>query len=169
MDELALTRLIEELLGGAGASRGRIFKNDGSDDLQKGGLPLSAAESLVTRLTSAALQGQDIDLLSILVERTGDSAASGRFEPAASLAIVRIARLFALAVDALNDQAAAARFMLTPHPELNGKTPFDAALTRPGASEAEAIPSTGTPRPAGVTGAAPARYCAERAYNNLLN
>lgn len=139
MDELALTRLIEELLGGANASPGRAFENDGNDDSQRGGLPLSAAEGLATRLTSAALQRADIDLLSIIVDRTGDSAASGRFGPAASLAIVRIARLFALAVDALNDQAGAARFMLTPHPELNGKAPFDAALTRSGASEAETV------------------------------
>ena len=139
MDELALTRLIEELIGGADASRGRAFENDGNDNPQIDGLPLSAAESLVTRLTSAALQCPNIDLLSIIVERTGDSAASGRFGPPASLAIVRIARLFALAVDALNDQAGAARFMLTPHPELNGKAPFDAALTRSGASEAETV------------------------------
>ena len=51
----------------------------------------------------------------------------------------RLARLYALAATAFADGGAAARFMLTPHPELDDRTPFDVALTEVGGREVEEV------------------------------
>ena len=51
----------------------------------------------------------------------------------------RIARLFVHARRALGAEAEAREFMTTPHPELDGRTPFDAARTDLGARRAERI------------------------------
>ena len=51
----------------------------------------------------------------------------------------RIARLFVHARRALGTEAEACEFMTTPHPELDGRTPFDAAKTDLGARRAESI------------------------------
>jgi len=51
----------------------------------------------------------------------------------------RIARLFVHARRALGTEAEAREFMTTPHPELDGRTPFDAARTDLGARRAERI------------------------------
>ncbi len=51
----------------------------------------------------------------------------------------RLARLYALAAQAFGSPPAAARFMMTPHPELSGRTPFDVALTGVGGREVEEV------------------------------
>ena len=51
----------------------------------------------------------------------------------------RIARLFVHARRALGTEAEAREFMTAPHPELDGRTPFDAAKTDLGARRAEGI------------------------------
>lgn len=51
----------------------------------------------------------------------------------------RIARLYALAQSVFEDQQAATRFLLTPHPELNSRAPFDVALTEIGGRQVEEV------------------------------
>ena len=51
----------------------------------------------------------------------------------------RIARLFVHARRALGTEAEAREFMTAPHPELDGRTPFDAAKTDLGARRVEGI------------------------------
>ena len=51
----------------------------------------------------------------------------------------RIARLFVHARRALGTEAEAREFMMTPHPELDGRSPFDSAKTDLGARHAEGI------------------------------
>lgn len=51
----------------------------------------------------------------------------------------RLARLYALASQAFGNPPAAARFMMTPHPELSGRTPFDVALTEVGGRDVEEV------------------------------
>jgi putative toxin-antitoxin system antitoxin component (TIGR02293 family) len=51
----------------------------------------------------------------------------------------RLARLYALALSAFDNPAAATRFLLTTHPELEDRAPFDAALTEIGGREVEEI------------------------------
>jgi putative toxin-antitoxin system antitoxin component (TIGR02293 family) len=51
----------------------------------------------------------------------------------------RLARVFAMAEAAWRDEEAARRFMRTPHPELEGRTPLDAAMTEIGARRVEEV------------------------------
>jgi|SRR5579862_2888104 len=51
----------------------------------------------------------------------------------------RLARVVAMAEDVWQDRDQASRFLTTPHPEIGGKTPLDAALTELGARQAEEV------------------------------
>jgi putative toxin-antitoxin system antitoxin component (TIGR02293 family) len=51
----------------------------------------------------------------------------------------RLARLYAFALSVFEGREAAARFLMTPHPELGGRAPFDTALTEIGGREVEEV------------------------------
>jgi putative toxin-antitoxin system antitoxin component (TIGR02293 family) len=62
-----------------------------------------------------------------------------RLSPAESARTERLARVVATAEDVWQDREQARRFLTTPHPEIGGKTPLDAALTELGARQAEEV------------------------------
>ena len=62
-----------------------------------------------------------------------------RLSPAESERTERLARVVAMAEDVWQDRDQARRFLTTPHPEIGGKTPLDAALTELGARQAEEV------------------------------
>ena len=62
-----------------------------------------------------------------------------RLSPAESERTERLARVIATAEDVWQDREQARRFLTTPHPEIGGKTPLDAALTELGARQAEEV------------------------------
>ena len=62
-----------------------------------------------------------------------------RLSPAESERTERLARIVAIAEDVWQDREQARRFLTTPHPEIGGKTPLDAALTELGARQAEEV------------------------------
>ena len=53
--------------------------------------------------------------------------------------VERLARIYAMARALWQDDRAAQRFLLSPHPELRGKSPLDAALTEIGGRQVEEI------------------------------
>jgi putative toxin-antitoxin system antitoxin component (TIGR02293 family) len=59
--------------------------------------------------------------------------------PAESARTERLARIVAIAEDVWQDREQARRFLTTPHPEIGGKSPLDAALTELGARQAEEV------------------------------
>jgi putative toxin-antitoxin system antitoxin component (TIGR02293 family) len=62
-----------------------------------------------------------------------------RLSPAESERTERLARVVAIAEDVWQDRDQARRFLTTPHPEMGGKTPVEAALTELGARQAEEV------------------------------
>ena len=56
-----------------------------------------------------------------------------RLPPRPSATLARLVRLRDLANQTFKDEAKAARFMKTPHPALDGETPFEAAMSEFGA------------------------------------
>jgi putative toxin-antitoxin system antitoxin component (TIGR02293 family) len=62
-----------------------------------------------------------------------------RLSPAESERTERLARVVAIAEEVWQDREQARRFLTTPHPEIGGKTPVDAALTELGARQAEEV------------------------------
>jgi hypothetical protein len=59
--------------------------------------------------------------------------------PAESERTERLARVAATTEDVWQDREHARHFLTTPHPEIEGKTPLDAALTELGARQAEEV------------------------------
>ena len=62
-----------------------------------------------------------------------------RLSAAESERTERLARVVAMAEDVWQDREQARRFLTTPHPEIGGKTPLDAALTELGARQSEEV------------------------------
>ena len=62
-----------------------------------------------------------------------------RFNLQTSETIERIARIYAMALDAFIDPAAATRFMTKPHPELEQRSPFETGLTELGGRAVEEV------------------------------
>lgn len=57
--------------------------------------------------------------------------------------VERLARVFAMARATWGDDEKARRFLLSPHPELEGNTPIEVALTEVGARRVEAVMERG--------------------------
>ena len=62
-----------------------------------------------------------------------------RLSPAESERTERLARVVAIAEEVWQDREQSRRFLTTPHTEIGGKTPVDAALTELGARQAEEV------------------------------
>lgn len=62
-----------------------------------------------------------------------------RLNPQVSETTARLARLYMLAFSVFEDCDATARFLTSAHPELEGRAPFDVALTEVGGRKVEEI------------------------------
>jgi putative toxin-antitoxin system antitoxin component (TIGR02293 family) len=102
------------------------------------GLPRVALRRLVE-----LLGGNDKSKISALewdvVPRTTLERRKSKLSPEESERTERIARLFVRSRGALGTEAEAREFMTSPHPELDGKTPFEAARTDLGGRRVETI------------------------------
>jgi putative toxin-antitoxin system antitoxin component (TIGR02293 family) len=102
------------------------------------GFPRTALRRLVERLVGddrSKISGLEWDV----VPKTTLERRKARLSTEESERTERIARLFVHARRALGTEAEAREFMTTPHPELDGRSPFDAAMTDLGARRAESI------------------------------
>jgi putative toxin-antitoxin system antitoxin component (TIGR02293 family) len=118
---------------------------------------LGKAVTSILELNDAVERGLPKATLRIVVERVFPDAAERRtmmhrivpeatykrrrerLSPAESERTERFARVVAIAEDVWQDREQARRFLITPHPEMGGKTPLDAALTELGARQAEEV------------------------------
>jgi putative toxin-antitoxin system antitoxin component (TIGR02293 family) len=102
------------------------------------GLPREALRR-VAELLAGADKAKISDLEWDIVPKTTLERRKSKLSREESERTERIARLFVHSRRALGTEAEARQFMTTPHPELDGRTPFDAAKTDLGARRAEAI------------------------------
>ncbi len=131
---------VAEVLGGQRVLGRRIRHARDLEDLIREGVPKPALERLVSLLAAPGGNGRDLraGLRSRIVSRATYQRAE-RFNLQVSETTERLARLYALAASAFADGGATARFMLTPHPELGDRAPFDVALTEVGGREVEEV------------------------------
>ena len=66
-------------------------------------------------------------------------AAKGKLEPVASDRLVRVARVVALAIDVLEDEAAAVHWLKRPQIGLGGRIPLTMLTTDPGRDQVEKL------------------------------
>lgn len=103
------------------------------------GMPKTALDRLIATLARGQ-SGEDlrVQLRNKIVPRATYQRVD-RFNLQVGETTERVARLYTLALSIFEDPAAAARFLLSPHPELEGRAPFDVALTEIGGREVEEV------------------------------
>ena len=100
------------------------------------GLPKSALRSTVRRLFDSPAEANEL-MYRIVPEATYKRRT--RLTPAESERTERLARVIASAEIVWDDREEAKRWLLTPHPELNGRRPLDVSLSELGARQVEEL------------------------------
>ena len=126
-----------EVLGGRKVLGKAVTSLLDLNDAVERGLPKATLRIVVQRVFPDAA-GQRAMMHRIVPEATYKRRRE-RLSPAESERTERLARVVAIAEDVWQDREQARRFLTTPHPEIGGKTPLDAALTELGARQAEEV------------------------------
>ena len=130
---------IAEVLGGRRVLGRSVKSMRELEGIVREGMPKTALDVLIATL-AAPRNGPDlgISLRNKIVPRATYRRVD-RFNLQVSETTERLARLYALALSIFENGAAATHFLMTPHPELEDRTPFDVALTEIGGREVEEI------------------------------
>jgi putative toxin-antitoxin system antitoxin component (TIGR02293 family) len=130
---------IAEVLGGRRVLGRNVKTMRDLDAIVRKGIPKSALDNLLSRIAPAP-EGKElsVELRHKIVPRATYQRVE-RFNLQVSETTERLARLYAMAATAFEDPEAARRFLMTPHPELENRAPFDAALTEIGGRAVEEV------------------------------
>jgi putative toxin-antitoxin system antitoxin component (TIGR02293 family) len=132
------TQQIVDVLGGADALGCPVHDLMELDALVATGIPRAAFDSLIDRLAAGADEVTRGSLRYRIIPRA-TYQRSRRLNQQHSETAERLARIYAMARALWQDDRAAQSFLLSPHPELRGKAPLDAALTEIGGRQVEEI------------------------------
>ena len=127
---------IADVLGGQQVLGSRVRSMRELDDIVREGLPKIALDTFITRISATPYRAMAVKLRNKIVPRATYQRVD-RFNLQVSETTERMARLYALALSAFEDQGSATRFMMNAHPELDGQAPFDVALTEIGGREVQ--------------------------------
>jgi putative toxin-antitoxin system antitoxin component (TIGR02293 family) len=132
------TAAIAEVLGGRKVLGKTIKKPDDLADLVRKGLPANSVTALAKKLDlSNALLSRKLGIpLRTLTRRLSQRS---RLTAAESDRTVRLARVYANAVELIGDQEKAVEWLRTPNRALGGERPLDQLDTDVGAREVEDI------------------------------
>jgi putative toxin-antitoxin system antitoxin component (TIGR02293 family) len=134
---------IAAVMGGPRALGRRVRSMRDLEGLVRAGIPRDGLDAFIARLTSAQPTAEaTVRLRNKIVPRATYQRVA-RFNLQVSETTERLARLYALVLAVFEDRDATARFLMTAHPELEGRTPFDVALTEIGGREVEEIIARG--------------------------
>jgi len=129
---------IAEVLGGRQVLGRSVHSMRELDVIVREGMPKSALDKFITFLTASNRGTETVQLRNKIVSRATYQRVD-RFNVQVGETTERLARLYALALAVFEDRDAAKRFLMNPHPELDGRTPFDVALTEIGGREVEEV------------------------------
>jgi len=107
------------------------------NDAVERGLPKATLRIVVQRIFPDASDQRA--MMHRIVPEATYKRRRDRLSPAESERTERFARVVAIAENVWHDREQARRFLTTPHPEIGGKTPVEAALTELGARQAEEV------------------------------
>jgi len=128
---------IGEVLGGLRVLGANITSILELNDAVERGLPKATLRHVARRVFSDA--GDQRTMMHRVVPEATYKRRRERLSPAESERTERLARVVATAEDVWEDREQARRFLTTPHAEIGGKTPLEAALTELGARHAEEV------------------------------
>ena len=129
---------ISKVLGGSRVLGRRVSSMRELDDIVREGMPKTALDTFIDALGAEHYGEFAMRLRNQIVPRTTYKRVD-RFNLQVSETTERMARLYAMALSVFDDAEAAVRFLANPHPELNDRAPFEAALTEIGGREVEEV------------------------------
>jgi putative toxin-antitoxin system antitoxin component (TIGR02293 family) len=129
--------LVGEILGGHRVLGKPVISLLELNDAVERGLPKVSLRNVAQRIFSDTAEQRA--LMHRIVPEATYKRRRERLSHAESERTERLARVVAMAEDIWQDREQTTRFLTTPHPEIGGKTPLDAALTELGARQAEEI------------------------------
>ena len=129
---------IANVLGGHEVLGRRVRSMRELDDIVREGMPKTALDTFIGALGASKYREFAIRLRNKIVPRATYNRVD-RFNLQVSETTERMARLYAMALAVFDDTEAAARFLANPHPELDDRAPFEAALTEIGGREVEEV------------------------------
>lgn len=129
---------IAAVLGGAKGLGKRVSTMRDLEAVVANGLPKSALDTLISGFGEHGTECSANDMRYKIVPRATYMRVD-RFNLQTSETIERIARLYAMALNAFVEPAAATRFMMKAHPELDQRSPFETALTELGGRAVEEV------------------------------
>jgi putative toxin-antitoxin system antitoxin component (TIGR02293 family) len=109
------------------------------DALVRRGIPRSSLDYLIGRLVGPEQRRDFAARLRHKIVPRATYQRARRLNIRVSETTERLARLYALALSVFVDVDDTRRFMMSPHPELENRTPFDVALTEIGGREVEEV------------------------------
>jgi len=135
---MSSTSTVEQFLGGKKTLGMQPRTVADWEALIDGGMPVRAVEALKASL---AVPDRQLAQLLGISEKTLSRAraAEGRLEPVASDRLVRVARVVAMAIDVLEDEAAAVHWLKRPQIGLGGRIPLEMLTTDPGRDQVEKL------------------------------
>lgn len=129
---------ISDVLGGQKSLGKRVRTMRDLENVVADGLPKIALDTLIDGFGERFTEMSANDMRFQIVPRATYNRVD-RFNLQASETIERIARLYAMALEAFVDPTAATRFMMRSHPELDNRSPFETALTELGGRAVEEV------------------------------
>lgn len=130
---------IAEVLGGPRTLGHRVRSMRELEAVVRDGIPKVALDAFIRALAATHREPDlTVTLRNKIVPRATYHRVR-RFNLQVSETTERLARLYALALSVFEDREAATRFLMTPHPELDDRAPFDVALTEIGGREVEEV------------------------------
>jgi putative toxin-antitoxin system antitoxin component (TIGR02293 family) len=130
---------IADVMGGPRALGRRVVTWADLDEMVAAGLPRAALDALVTRVADPA----ESTRVKYRIVPKATYQRGVQLNPAHSQKAERLARVFALVESIWQDESDARRFMNTPHPELDDRTPLEVAMTEVGARQVEEVVERG--------------------------
>jgi len=128
---------VGEILGGSRVFGRAVTSLLELNDAVERGLPKATLRNVARRVFPDA--GEQRAMMHRIVPEATYKRRRERLSPAESERTERLARVVAMAEDVWGNREQARRFLTSPHPEIGGKTPLDAALTELGARQAEEV------------------------------
>jgi len=129
---------IADVLGGRQALGRKVRSMRELDDIVREGMPKSALDTLIEAVAASRYGDFAVKLRNMMVPRATYNRVD-RFNLQVSETTERMARLYAMALEAFDDAEAATHFMARTHPELDGRSPFETALTEIGGRQVEEV------------------------------
>lgn len=129
---------IASVLGGRRVLGRQVSTMRELDDLVREGMPKGALDFFVNGLGKSKNGEIAVSLRNKIVPRATYNRVD-RFNLQVSETTERMARLYAMALAVFAEPEAAVHFMTSPHPELDDRAPFEAALTEIGGREVEEV------------------------------